>query len=108
MITDQAELSEIQLDWPGVIAMRKRLQLLVTATFAQGAFTAPALAGVVYNLPLLHAFGVLNQTLVALRDAGRFSVSEQPPGTVDGQRQDRSAMALSGRGSATASGSEMR
>jgi hypothetical protein len=93
MITDQAELSEIQLDWAGVIAMRKRLQRLVPATFAQGAFTAPALAGVVYNLPLLHAFGVLNQTLVALRDAGRFSVSEQPPGTVDGQRQDRSAMA---------------
>ena len=73
MIKDPSELTRLQTEWAGVQRMRDRMKLLLTATFASGAFTAPALGDVVYNLPLLLAFDVLRQVLVALKDEGAFT-----------------------------------
>jgi len=73
MITTPATIVALQAEWAGVEKMLGRMKLLVTATFAGGAFTGPALANVVYNLPVLLAFDVLGQVLVASRDEGAFS-----------------------------------
>lgn len=62
--------------------MRERMQLLITATFAGGAFTAPALAKVVYNLPLLLAFDVMKQVLLQARDDGMFTCSQRQLGNL--------------------------
>jgi hypothetical protein len=73
MIKDSNALSSLQAEWLGVRRMRDRMKLLLVSTFAGGAFTAPALGGVVYNLPLLLAFDVLGQVLTALKDQGTFN-----------------------------------
>src|SRR5689334_18849979 len=58
--------------WAGVLRMHDRMQTLVVNTFVGGGFTGPALAKVVYNLPLLLAFHVLKQVLIAARNKGLF------------------------------------
>ena len=73
MLKVQKAIQELQAEWRGVVRMRERMQLLCTATFAGGAFTAPALANVVYNLPLLLAFDVLRQSLQCFRNEGHFA-----------------------------------
>ena len=80
MITNADALTQVQSEWAGVRRMRDRMKLLLMATFAGGAFTAPALSTVVYNLPLLLAFDVLNQVLMQLRDEGQFSCSRNQLG----------------------------
>jgi len=70
MITNTESIKRVQEEWAGVSKMRARMQMLLAATFAGGAFTAPALGGIVYNLPLLQAYDVLAQALRALRDQG--------------------------------------
>lgn len=72
MIKDPRDLRRLQAEWVGVQRMRDRMKLLLAATFTGGAYTAPALGGVVYNLPLLLAFDVLGQVLTVLRDQGSF------------------------------------
>jgi hypothetical protein len=74
LISDPAVRAELASEWDGVVRMRERMQTLVTGTFAFGAgITAPGVASVVYNLPLLLAFDVLRQVLLAARDQGLFS-----------------------------------
>jgi hypothetical protein len=70
MIKDADTLSTLQNEWTGVRRMRDRMRLLLAATFTGGAYTAPALSGILYNLPLLLAFDVLGQVLIALRAQG--------------------------------------
>ena len=60
-------LTTLRADWQGVRRMRDPMRLLCMATFAGGVITAPALGGVVYNLPLLLAFDVLRSVLRQLR-----------------------------------------
>jgi hypothetical protein len=73
MIKDPDCLTNLQEEWTGVSKMRDRMKMLLAATFTGGAFTAPALGGIVYNLPLLLAYDVLGQVLRALRDQGEFA-----------------------------------
>jgi hypothetical protein len=72
MITDPKTVSSLQAEWSGVLRMQERMKLLLVATFAGGAFTSPALGGVVYNLPLLLAVDVLQQVLNVLKHQGAF------------------------------------
>ncbi len=65
-------LHNLQEQWAGASKMRDRMKMLLAATFTGGAFTGPALGGIVYNLPLLLAYDVLGQVLRALRDQGEF------------------------------------
>ena len=53
--------------------MLKRMRLLVVATFGFGSITAPAIAKVIYNLPLLLAFDVLRTVLRAARKEGKIA-----------------------------------
>src|SRR5688572_27270139 len=73
MVTNPDTLIALQSEWDGVIKMRDRLKLLLMTTFTGGAMTAPALANVVYNLPVLLAYDVLSQVLLAGRDEGVFA-----------------------------------
>ena len=73
MIKDPDCLRNLKEEWAGVSKMRDRMKMLLAATLAGGAFTAPALGGVVYNLPLLLAYDVLGQALRDLRDQGEFA-----------------------------------
>ena len=73
MIVNTSSIPDLQVEWDGVIQMRERMKSLVVVTFANGAITAPALAKVVYNLPLLLAFDVLKQALQQAKLDGRFS-----------------------------------
>ena len=61
------------------------MKTLVVVTFATGAITGPALAGVVYNLPLLLAFDVLQQTLAKAREMRALSVCPGSAGKFDGK-----------------------
>lgn len=81
LLTSQAT-NELRDEWNGVLKMRDRMKLLVTATFAGGAITAPALAKVLYNLPLLLAFDVLRQVLIKGRDEALFSCKSDKLGTL--------------------------
>ena len=58
------------------------MKTLVVVTFATGAITGPALAGVVYNLPLLLAFDALQQTLAKARDEKLFQCSRNQLGNL--------------------------
>ena len=78
----------LKSEWSGVIKMRDRMKTLVVVTFATGAITGPALAGVVYNLPLLLAFDVLQQTLAKARDEKLFQCSRNQAGKFDGKLQE--------------------
>src|SRR5882762_5888551 len=91
MIVNANTVTALRSEWTGVVRMRDRMKLLVTATFAGGAFTAPALATVVYNLPLLLAFDVLKQVLLAARDEGQFACSRSQLGNL----MDSARVALS-------------
>jgi hypothetical protein len=72
VIVDHRALLNIREDWDGVQQMKRRMQSLVVVTFATGAITAPALAKVVYNLPLLLSCDVLGRVLRQLRREGQF------------------------------------
>jgi hypothetical protein len=72
MIADVAELTRLKGEWAGVCRMKTRMQNLVIGTFVGAGFTGPAVALVVYNLPLLLAFDVLKQVLQQLAAEHHF------------------------------------
>ncbi len=71
MITDTNRLAELRKDWAGVDALRSRLKRSAFASGIGGRFPF-ALADAANNLPFIHAFGVLNNVLLSLRDEGHF------------------------------------
>lgn len=89
MITDSVALEELAVEWEGVRKMRAQMQVLVTTTFVGGGFTAPALASVLYNLPLLLAFDVLRQVLLQLHREGKFASASRNLGPLmDASKND--------------------
>ena len=70
MIANPTTLTNLQAEWTGVVKLHERMKLLTVATFAGGAITGPALANVLYNLPMLLAFDVLKNVVQAARDEG--------------------------------------
>ena len=64
-ITDQAALVAIRSEWSAVVRVRERMRKLMTGPV--GSISDGALQSVVYNLPLLLAFNVLEKVLQALR-----------------------------------------
>jgi hypothetical protein len=73
MVRDAAALTALREEWAGVVKMRERIKLLCISTFAFGAFTAPAIGDMLYNLPLLLAFDVLGEALKQIKREGHFS-----------------------------------
>ena len=88
VIADASAVAALRSEWIGVVRMRDRMKLLVSATFAGGALTAPALAKVVYNLPLLLAFDVLKQVLSEARREGRFTCPRDQLGNLMDSAKD--------------------
>ena len=74
MIADQKALEEAKKNWAGVEALRAKLQRSAFASGgAIGGLFPFALADAAHNLPLFHAFGVLNEVLEQLESEGHFS-----------------------------------
>src|ERR671923_2534726 len=72
MIADQAALDEIRQSWRGVEALRDKLQRALLGSFAQGASFVVFVADAAHNLPLVHAYAVLNDVLEQLSKEGHF------------------------------------
>ena len=65
LITDQVALLAIRSEWSAVVRVRERMRKLMTGPV--GSISDGALHSVVYNLPLLLAFNVLERVLQALK-----------------------------------------
>lgn len=72
MITDCGALQQIRASWRGVEVLRGKLQRALVGSFAQGASFAIFVADAAHNLPFVHAYAVLNDTLEQLAREGRF------------------------------------
>lgn len=72
MITDPDQLEEVRKDWAGVEALVGKLDRSAKMPFAMGGLFPWNLADAANNLPMLHAFGVLNDVLRHLRSQGCF------------------------------------
>jgi len=72
MISDPVAHSELRTAWEGVKILRDRIQRSALAGFATAGLPQPFLADVSYNPPFIHAFAVLNDVLLQLRDEGHF------------------------------------
>ncbi|MEZ4863382.1 MAG: hypothetical protein R3C14_18840 [Caldilineaceae bacterium] len=74
MITDLIALQEIRSAWNGVEALRERIQVGLFATVGTGSSVYPFhVADAAHNLPFLHAYSVLNDTLQQLASEGNFN-----------------------------------
>ena len=78
MIVYPSYMATLQAEWNGVIRMRERIRHLVILTFAFDAKKSPAFGDVLYNLPLVIAFGVLKQALQQAKDQERSRDSQLP------------------------------
>jgi len=67
-------LQEIRENWNGVEALRSKLQLSAYASvgFVGGLYPFE-LSKAAHNLPFIHAFSVLNETLISLSNEGVFT-----------------------------------
>jgi hypothetical protein len=74
LISDPIVLTDLAAEWNGVVMLRGKIQRATLFAFASGA-PVSMVADAAYNLPMLHAFGVLNNALEAIRDEGRFACS---------------------------------
>src|SRR5215216_6846286 len=82
MIVYPSYMATLQAEWNGVIWMRERIRHLVILTFALDAKKSPAFGDVLYNLPLVIAFGVLKQALQQAKDQERSRDSQWPLDTL--------------------------
>jgi hypothetical protein len=74
VIQDARALSEVRKNWAGVETLRSRLQTSAfTAVGVVGGRFPFALADAAHNLPFVHAYAVLNDTLLQLATEGHFT-----------------------------------
>jgi hypothetical protein len=73
LIKDPEALQELRALWNGVRVLRRRTQAALLGSFAQGASFVVFVADAAHNLPLIHAYAVLNEVLLQLEREGRFS-----------------------------------
>jgi hypothetical protein len=85
LISDPAAIAELRTEWEGAGRMRARMLRHVRGAFAR--LPQPGLADVVYNIPVLLAFDVLNQALRAIqRQIGFRSASNSLGHLMDGAK----------------------
>ncbi|KAA5535654.1 hypothetical protein FYK55_28510 [Roseiconus nitratireducens] len=74
MIADSASLDAARKNWSGVEALREKLNVSAFSAVGVVGGTFPfSLADAAHNVPLLHAFSVLNDVLAQLASEGHFS-----------------------------------
>ena len=72
MISNLVTLEELRNSWNGVRKLRKSIKGALLGSFAQGASFVIFIADAAHNLPLVHAYSVLNEVLIQLRDEKHF------------------------------------
>ncbi|HSQ57750.1 MAG TPA: hypothetical protein VLM40_18655 [Gemmata sp.] len=72
MLTSPAAVADLKGEWAGVIRMVDHCKRMVISAFVFGA-PGTGIRNFVFNLPVLLAFDVLRQALIAARDQGSFS-----------------------------------
>jgi len=72
MISSLDVLEELRNSWNGVRILRTKISTIMMVSFSQGALSVRPLADVAHNLPLFHAYAVLNDVLLQLRDEKHF------------------------------------
>ncbi len=72
MISDKNVLTEVKASWGGVEALRDKLQRALLGSFAEGGSFAIFAADAAHNLPFMHAYSVLNDTLKQLSVEDHF------------------------------------
>lgn len=73
MIDDQEALEEAKKNWAGVEALRDKLHAsAIMSVMGGGALFPVTLSDAAQNLPMMHAFGVLNDVLAQLESEGHF------------------------------------
>ena len=77
MLIHTTALSSLQAEWQGVVRMRQRMDELAAITFAWDAVTAPLFINILYNLPLVLAFNVLEHVLLQAKESGQFTCGGQ-------------------------------
>ncbi len=80
MIKDKDVLQEIRKQWDGVVALRRRIQVNLLASFSFGGTFSHFTADCAHNLPFLHACSVLNEALRQMRDEGVFTSTKHTLG----------------------------
>jgi len=72
MISDEHTLENIRKSWSTVRYTWEMVRTNIVFGFATGGIQSPAFKDFSYNLTVLFAFSVLEETLLQLRDEGRF------------------------------------
>ncbi len=78
LITDGGTVATIRSEWSAVVTVRERMRNLMAGPV--GSIADGALYSVVYNLPLLLAFNVLERALRALKKQRQIPGQEQQLG----------------------------
>jgi hypothetical protein len=74
MIRDATVLAEIRKNWTGVEALCSKLQVSAFASMGLVGGNFPfVLSNAAHNLPFMHAFAVLNNTLLQFADEDHFT-----------------------------------
>ncbi len=74
MIADLTALQEIRSAWNGVEALRGRIQRALFASLGDVGGVYPfSVADAAHNLPFLHAYSVLGDTLQQIASEGKFA-----------------------------------
>jgi hypothetical protein len=71
VIADPTVAATVKADWSGVLALRGRVTRAILGSIG-AAPSAIFAADAVHNVPLLHAYSVLNDVLVQLEKEGHF------------------------------------
>lgn len=75
MIKDEKTRKRLEDEWRSVCLLQSKIKTALLGGFATGGKLAIFAADAAHNLPLIHAFAVLNNVLVAFRDQGTLSCS---------------------------------
>ena len=70
MIKDQDANQELRESWSTVISTKEMIRANIMWAFAGGGYTSKTFRDLSYNLTLLFAFSVVEDTLLQLRDEG--------------------------------------
>jgi hypothetical protein len=72
MVTNKTVLNELRKSWNGVRKIRNKVQRSLLASHAQGASSVILIADIAHNLTFIHAYSVLNDVLLQIRNEKRF------------------------------------
>ncbi len=82
MIKDKYVKQELRESWNTVLSTKEMVKTNIVWAFAGGGYTSKQFRDLSYNLTLLFAFSVIENTLSQLRDEGVFNSNSSQLGTL--------------------------